>query len=103
MSKTIEVSDETYSRIKDQLGEEVKEIETLEDLVGETYLFQCARYIYHGKVKSINSTYIELTKAGIVYETGELDAKSPTDKQDVPNKTLFVMRNAVESFYKPKW
>ena len=99
---TINISEETLEKIKDQLGSEYQEIETLDDLVGKTYAFQCARYIYHGKVKSVNSTYIELTKAGIVYETGELNASSPSDRQELPNN-VFVLRNAIESFYKPKW
>ena len=99
---TINISEETLEKIKDQLGSEYQEIETLDDLIGKTYAFQCARYIYHGKVKSINSTYIELTKAGIVYETGELNTSSPSDRQELPNN-VFVLRNAIESFYKPKW
>ena len=57
MSKTIEVSDETFEKIKDQLQEDVQEIESLDELIGKTYLFQCARYIYHGKVKTITPTY----------------------------------------------
>ena len=100
MSKTIEVSDETYERIQDQL--DVQEIENLDDIIGEKYAFQCARYIYFGKVKSINSTYIELSSAEIVYETGELKAKNPDNKQELPNN-LFIMRNAIECFWKPKW
>jgi len=102
MSKTIEVSDETYDRIKNQLGEEVKEIDSLEDLVGNTYLFQCARYIYHGKVKKVTANYIQLEKAGVVYETGELGAKNPTDRQELP-KGVLVMRDAIESIYQLKW
>ena len=101
--KTIKISDETYEKIKDQLKKaEVKPINDLKDLVGKTYTFWCARYIYHGKVKTVNATYIELTKAGIVYETGELDAGSAKDRQSLPNN-VFVMRNAIESFYKPEW
>jgi len=103
MSRTIEVSDETYEKIKDQLSEEeIEEVESLDDLIGKTYLFQCARYIYHGKVKKVNATYIELSKASIVYETGELKASNASDKQELPSN-VFVMRNAIESFWKPKW
>jgi len=99
---TIEISESTFEKIKDQLGEEYTEIECLEDLVGKTYAFQCARYIYHGKVKTVNATYIELTKAGIVYETGELKASSADDRQELPNN-VFIQRIAIESFYAPKW
>jgi hypothetical protein len=103
MTKTIQVSDETYEKIKSQLqAEEQKEIKNLDDLVGETYCFQCARYIYHGKVKSVNSDYIQLENAGVVFETGEYSSSSPLDRQELPNGVQ-VMRNAIESFFKLKW
>ncbi len=89
--------------IKDKLSEvEVKPIEDLKDLIGQTFTFWCARYIYHGKVKAVNSTYITLTDAGIVYETGELGAKEPLDRQATPNEVQ-VLWGAVESFMKLKW
>lgn len=102
MSKTLEVSDETFAKIKDQLGDEYQEIENLDDLIGKTFAFQCARYIYHGKVKSINATYIELTKAGIVYDTGGLKDSNVEDRQELPSN-VFIMRQAIECFWKPKW
>jgi hypothetical protein len=103
MTKTLEISDETYERIKAQLTQdESKEIKNLDELVGETYCFQCARYIYHGKVKSVNSDYIELTNAGVVFETGDYSNSSPSDRQSLPNN-VFIMRGSVEAFYKLKW
>lgn len=101
---TIEISESTLEKIKDQLGGEleIKEISNLDDLVGETYLFQCARYIYHGKVKSVNTTYIELENAGVVFETGEYDSKEPNDRQKLPHNA-FVMRQSIEAFFKMKW
>ena len=102
MTKTLEISDETYERIKAQLGEDDKEIESLEELIGETYCFQCARYIYHGKVKSVNANYIELTKAGVVFETGDYSSTSPSDMQALPHN-VFIMRGSIEAFFKMKW
>lgn len=101
---TIEISETTLEKIKEQLGEDfkMKEINNLEDLIGETYLFQCARYIYHGKVKSVNSDYIELEDAGIVFETGDYNKKEPEDRQALPYN-VFVLRQSIESFYKLKW
>ena len=105
MSKTIEVSEETYSKIKDQLGadEKIKEINSLEELIGETYLFQCARYIYHGEVKKITPDYIELKNAGVVFETGEYENNEPENLQKLPKGNVFVLRQAIESFYKLNW
>ena len=101
--RNIRISDKTYELIKDQLNEEEeKSIEDLQDLVGQTYTFWCARYIYHGKVKAVNTTYITLENAGIVYDTGELDSKEPSDKQDLP-KDCQILWSAVESFMKLRW
>jgi hypothetical protein len=80
----------------------MEKIEDLEDLVGETYVFQCARYIYHGKVKKVNATYIELEDAGVVFETGDYNSQTPQDLQKLPNN-VFVMRQSIESFAKMKW
>lgn len=103
MSKTIKVSDETYDKIKDQLLEkESKEINSMEDLIGETYIFQCARYIYHGKVKFVHSDYIQLEDASVVFETGSYDSDKAENKQALP-KGVNILRQSVESFYKLKW
>lgn len=103
MTKTIEISEETYAKIKDQLTtEESKEINNLEDLIGETYLFQCARYIYHGKVKDVNATYIQLENASVVFETGDYSNSEAEDKQELP-KGCQIMRASIESFYKLNW
>jgi hypothetical protein len=103
MSKTIKISDETFEKIKDQFGgENIKELGELKDLVGETYCFQCARYIYHGKVKKITADYIELEDASVVFDTGDYDNKEAEDKQETPHN-IYVMRQAIEAFYKLRW
>ena len=103
--KTLKVSEETYEKIKKQLADEdrvVRPIEDMEDLVGQTLTFWCARYIYHGKVKSVNDTFITLTDAGIVYETGDLDSKSPSDLQELPNDCQ-VLIQSVEAIIEMEW
>ena len=93
----------TYEKIKEQLREEErKEINNLEDLVGETYLFQCARYIYHGKIKSVNSSYVELENASVVFDTGDYSNSEADDKQSLPNG-VFVLIGSIESFYQLNW
>ena len=101
---TLEVSEEILAKIKEQLGDEleVKEIENMDDLIGETYMFQCARYIYHGKVKSVNATYIEIENASVVFNTGDYSNSSPEDSQSLPNNA-FIMRQSIEMFAKMKW
>ena len=101
--KTIKISSEIYEKIKDQLnGDEVEPINDLKDLVGKIYTFWCARYTYHGKVKAVNSTYITLEDAGIVYETGELNSKEASDLQELPND-CHVLVQSIESIIKMKW
>ena len=102
---TIEVSDETLEKIKDQLGSDyqVESIENMDDLVGNKLAFQCARYIYYGKIEAVNSTYIELSEAQTVFNTGEFSAKEPGDSQDMPKKKLYIMRQSIESFYPVRW
>lgn len=104
MTRTLEISDETYEKIKSQLSEEeVIEVNGMEDLVGKKWAFQCARYIYFGKVKSVNSTFIELDEAQVVFDTGEYSNTSPSDAQDLPKKKAMVMRQSIEAIYPVKW
>lgn len=98
--KTIKISDEIYEKIKGFV--EDKPIKALTDLIGETYTFWCTRYIYHGKVKEVTKDYVVLENAGIVYETGELDSKSASDLQKLPNN-CFIMVQSIESFQKMNW
>lgn len=103
--KSYQVSEEVEEKINEFMEDEedeVEEIEQLEDLIGKKFLFQCARYIYHGKVKSINSVYIELEDASVVFETGDYNQKEATNKQETPHN-IHIMRNAIESFYALRW
>ncbi|MCP4668233.1 MAG: hypothetical protein GY849_17945, partial [Deltaproteobacteria bacterium] len=100
----IEISEETLKKIKDQLGEDVKlkEINSMEELIGEISCFQCARYIYHGEVEKVNEEFIVLKNASIVFDTGSYDSDEPDDKQNLPNGVK-VMRQSIESFFKLNW
>jgi len=101
----IDVSDETLAKIKDQLGDDFEPIEVneMEDLVGKKWAFQCARYIYFGKVKSVNSTFIELDEAQIVYETGEWSNTEADDVQKAPKGKIILMRQSIESILPTLW
>ena len=104
MSKTLEISDETYEKIKDQLlEEEAIEVNSMEELVGNKFAFQCARYIYFGKVKKVNSVFIELGDAQTVFETCEYSNTSASDAQDMPKGKLFLKRQSIEAIYPKKW
>jgi hypothetical protein len=73
------------------------ETDGLESLLGERVTFWCVNYIYTGKLVGVNDSCVKLTDAAIVYETGELDAKSWKDAQSLPND-WYVQLSAIESF-----
>lgn len=71
MVRTIEVSDETYDKIKQQLGEEsFKEIQTLKDMIGEKYFFRTVTYHMTGRVKKIIGNILELENAAWIADSG---------------------------------
>ncbi len=69
----------------------------LESLLGEVVTLFCCRYIYSGKLESIDDKSVGLTDAGIVYETGELNSSVWKDRQGLPG-IWYVAFDSVESF-----
>ena len=73
MSKTIEVSDETYEKIKDHLGlGDFKELDSLDDLIGEKYYFRTVTFHIVGKVKKRMGNFFVMEKASWVPDSGRL-------------------------------
>ena len=71
MSRTIEVSDETYEKIKKQLGQDCfKDLTNLEDMVGEKYFFRTVTYHMTGRVRKIIGSIIELENAAWIADSG---------------------------------
>jgi len=66
--KTINISDETYEKIKDQLLEEEK-VEKLEDLIGKSFFFRTVTYHLIGKVERVFSNMLELSGASWVADS----------------------------------
>ena len=75
----------------------------MKKLIGKKLAFQCARYIYYGKVKDMTQDYIELDEAQVIFETGKFKNSKADDAQDLPKNKLYVMRQAVESIYPTRW
>ena len=78
----------------------VEEIEGegLVKLMGEHVMLFCLNYIYAGTLVGVNDKFILLEDASIVYETGELKAKTFKDAQLLPTKTWYVKTDCVESY-----
>lgn len=105
MSKTIEISDETFEKIKDQLSEDERvELDNLDDLVGKNFFFRTVTYHLLGKVvKKIgkwvqleeavwvgdSGRFMDFIKKGIISERAELE----------PVGTVFVNLDTVTDFF----
>lgn len=70
----------------------------LEALLGEQVLLMCANYFYTGRLVGVNSIFVQLEDAAIVYETGEWSKKTFTDAQKLHTKTWFIQTAAIESY-----
>lgn len=68
---TIEVSEETLEKIKDQLDDHsFKEIESLKDMVGEKFYFRTVTYHLTGRVKRVMGSILELENAAWIADSG---------------------------------
>jgi hypothetical protein len=72
--------------------------EGLEALLGENVLLFCMNYIYTGKMVGVNSVFVKLEGAKIVYETGSFSDKNYTDAQNLPTGEWYVQISAIESY-----
>lgn len=71
MSRTIEISDETFEKLKTQLGEDCfKDITSLQDMVGEKFFFRTVTYHMTGRVKKVIGSIIELENAAWIADSG---------------------------------
>lgn len=71
MTRTIEISDETFAKIKEQLCEtDYKEIRSLQDMVGEKFFFRTVTYHMTGRVKKIIGSIVELENAAWIAGSG---------------------------------
>lgn len=68
----IEVSEETYDKLKKQFGGDIQEVEVnqLGDLVGQKWFFRTVTYHLLGKVKKIAGRFIVLENAVWVGDSG---------------------------------
>lgn len=102
--KSYDVSDEVKDKIEELVsGDDCIEVDNLEDFVGKKLAFQCARYIYFGKIKKVNSVFIELDDASIVYDTGEWSSSEISDAQKSPKGKIYLMRQSIECLLPTLW
>lgn len=71
MAKQIEVSDETYEKIKDQLLEEEKiDLKELDDLIGKKFFFRTVTYHLTGRVVNRIQNLLILEDAAWIADSG---------------------------------
>jgi len=102
MGRTIEVSEETYEKIKEQLGEEsLKEIQSLKDMVGEKFYFRTVTYHLTGRVKKVIGSILELENAAWIADSGRFMAAIKEGKLNEvePVGRAYININSVTDFF----
>ena len=102
MTKTIEVSDETYSKIKDQLtADELIDISILDDLVGQKLFIRTVTYHMTGRVVKRMGAFIQLEEASWIADSGRFsDAIKKGELDEVePVGTAWVNLSSVVDFF----
>ena len=74
------------------------EVEGFDALLGEDVLIFALNYIYAGKLVGVNTTFVQLEGARIVYETGPFTDKTYKFAEKLPSDLWYVQTSAIESF-----
>lgn len=73
--------------------------EGLISLLGKRVILLCTNYFYSGVLEGVNTSDVLLADAGIVYETGKLDADVFADFQKFGGDgKLYVRTESIESY-----
>ena len=93
----------TREELEKEFADADKVVETIggwDSLLNKRVLVLCAGYFYEGKLTGVNSSFVELEDASVVYNpeafTHAAVAKATRDK--LPSKKWHVERSAVESY-----
>lgn len=100
--KILEVSDETYNLIKDQLtADELVDISTLDDLVGQKLFIRTVTYHMTGKVVKRMGAFIQLEDAAWIADSGRFNEaiKDGTLSEVEPVGTAWVNLSSVVDFF----
>jgi len=68
--RKIEISEETYQKIKDQLDDEAMDLDCYTDLIGKSFFFRTVTYHLVGKVEKLFGTFLQLSDASWVVNSG---------------------------------
>jgi len=102
MVKTLEISDETYEKIKSQLLEEENiDINSYKDLIGKAWYIRTVTYHTVGKVVKIIGSMLQLEQASWVADSGRFmqTLKEGTLNEVEPVGISFVNLNSVVDMF----
>ena len=102
MVRIIEISDETWERVKDQLKEEEKmDISEYKDLVGQKIFIRTVTYHLVGKVEKLVGKFFQLKDASWVADSGRfMNAIKEGKLNEVePVGTAFVNIESITDFF----
>jgi len=100
--KTINISDETYELIKEQLGcDEKIDVSKIEDLIGKKWFFRTVTYHLVGMVTKVMGNFLVLENASWIADSGRfMDClKKGTLNEVEPCGTAFVNLSTVTDFF----
>lgn len=100
--KTIQVSEETYEAIKDQLGTEEKlDISGTQDLVGKNWFIRTVTYHLIGKINKIFGNFAVMEQASWIPDSGRfMDAiKNGALSEVEPVGEAIVNLSSVTDFF----
>ena len=103
MSKrTIEISEETYEKLKDQLSdEELQDVSKLDDLVGNKYFFRTVTYHMLGKVEKRFGNFLVLSDSSWIADSGRFMGaiKDGVLNEVEPVGTTYINLETVTDFF----
>lgn len=102
MTKIIEISDETFEKIKEQLGEsDYKDITSLQDMIGEKFFFRTVTYHLTGRVKKVIGSILELEHAAWIADSGRFmqAIKDGVLNEVEPVGRAFININSLVDFF----
>ena len=100
--KVLEVSDETFERIKGELKDEERiDISEYEDLVGKSFFIRTVTYHLVGKVEKIVGKFIILKDASWIADSGRFMSaiKEGTLNEVEPVGQAFVNIESITDFF----
>jgi hypothetical protein len=100
--KTLNISDETYEKIKDQLfDDERQDINVLEDLIGKSFFFRTVTYHLVGKAEKVIGQFLELSTASWIADSGRfMNAIKDGRLSEVePVGQAFLNLNTITDFF----